>query len=103
MFYVVTYAFMSTDLLNTAEVAERLGLTVRAIQKMIEAGRLPAHKVGRDYVIVAEALENIPKQAPGRPPKTRTGKTTPRLGPTGVRTSKEALLKSEAKKKGGKR
>ncbi len=60
---------MSTDLLTTAQAAGRLGLTVRAIQKMIEAGRLEARKVGRDYLIDPSALENIPRQAPGRPPK----------------------------------
>jgi excisionase family DNA binding protein len=60
---------MSTELLSTAEAAERLGLSVRAIQKMIEGGRLPARKVGRDYVIDPSALENIPKQAAGRPAK----------------------------------
>jgi excisionase family DNA binding protein len=61
---------MSTTLLTTAEAADRLGLTVRAIQKMIEAGRLEAKKVGRDYLIEPGALEHIPKQAPGRPPNS---------------------------------
>lgn len=60
---------MSTTLITTTEAAEKLGLTVRAIQKMIEVGRLPAQKVGRDYLIAPDALESIPKQAPGRPPK----------------------------------
>jgi len=62
---------MSTTLLTTAEVAGKLGLTVRAIQKMIESGRLTAQKVGRDYLIAPTALENIPKQAAGRPPKAK--------------------------------
>lgn len=61
---------MSTPLITTAEAADRLGLTIRAVQKMIEAGRLTARKVGRDYLIDPDALENIPKQAPGRPPKS---------------------------------
>lgn len=55
--------------MTTAEAADRLGLTVRAVQKMIEVGRLAARKVGRDYLIAPSALENIPKQAAGRPPK----------------------------------
>jgi len=42
---------MSTELMTTAEAADRLGLTVRAVQKMIEAGRLRARKIGRDYLI----------------------------------------------------
>jgi excisionase family DNA binding protein len=60
-------------MITTAEAASRLGLTVRAVQKMIEAGRLSAQKVGRDYLIAPDALENIPKQAAGRPPKAKTG------------------------------
>lgn len=60
---------MGTTLLTTPQAAARLGLTVRAIQKMIEAGRLTAQKVGRDYLIDPLSLENIPKQAPGRLPK----------------------------------
>jgi excisionase family DNA binding protein len=59
---------MSAPLITTADAAARLGLTVRAVQKMIEAGRLPAQKVGRDYLIAPAALESIPKQAAGRPP-----------------------------------
>jgi excisionase family DNA binding protein len=74
---------MSTELLSTAEVAERLGLTVRAIQKMIEGGRLPARKVGRDYVIDPSALENIPKQAAGRPPKPKAAAATKKVGKKG--------------------
>lgn len=42
---------------------------MRAVQKMIEVGRLEARKVGRDYLIDPAALANIPKQAAGRPPK----------------------------------
>lgn len=61
---------MSTELLTTAEAAERLGLTMRAVQKMIEVGRLEARKVGRDYLIHPAALENIPRLATGRPPKS---------------------------------
>jgi excisionase family DNA binding protein len=63
---------MIDELLTTAEAADRLGLTQRAVQKMIEAGRLAARKVGRDYLISPAALEHIPRQAPGRPPKTKS-------------------------------
>ena len=44
---------------------------MRPVQKMIEAGRLEARKVGRDYIIEASALEHIPKQAAGRLPKAK--------------------------------
>lgn len=57
------------EFLNTKEAAERLGLTLRAVQKMIEGGRLEAHKVGRDYIIRVDALDNVKRaSAAGRPP-----------------------------------
>jgi excisionase family DNA binding protein len=59
------------ELLSTKEAAERLGLTLRAVQKMIEAGRLEATKVGRDYIIRADALNSITRASKaGRPPKS---------------------------------
>ena len=58
------------EFLTTKEAAERLGLTLRAVQKMIEAGRLEATKVGRDYIIHANALDKIDRASnAGRPPK----------------------------------
>lgn len=58
------------EFLTTKEVAEKLGLTLRAVQKMIEAGRLEAAKVGRDYIIRADALDKIDRASnAGRPPK----------------------------------
>ncbi len=41
---------------------------------MIEARRLAAQKIGRDYLISPEALAHIPKQAAGRPPKALSAK-----------------------------
>jgi excisionase family DNA binding protein len=61
---------MSEELLTTAEVAKRLGLTLRAVQKMIESERLEAKKIGRDYVVRADALDRIARvSAAGRPRK----------------------------------
>lgn len=94
---------MSTELITTAEAADRLGLTIRAVQKMIEAGRLEAHKVGRDYLIAPDALESITKQAPGRPPKTKAVTTSP--PGTGKRATGSANAKegtSTRSRKGGK-
>jgi excisionase family DNA binding protein len=63
---------MNKKPLSTAEAAEKLGRTVRAVQKMIEDGRLQAEKIGRDYIIYPEALENIKRLSPaGRPPKAK--------------------------------
>ena len=55
-------------LLSTPQVAERLGVTVARVQALIWAGRLPAQKVGRDYVIQEEDLKLVKDRKPGRPP-----------------------------------
>lgn len=65
---------MSAELLTTSEAADKLGVTIRAVQKMIEAGRLEARKVGRDYLIDPGALDNITRQAAGRPPTKKAAK-----------------------------
>lgn len=39
-----------------AQVAEQLGITRQAVLKRIRKGRLPARKVGRAYVVPADAL-----------------------------------------------
>lgn len=80
------------ELLNTAEAAERLGVTVRAVQKMIEAGTLAAGKVGRDYIIQVSDVENLSRRSVGRPPKTKAEDA-----PATTRTAKRAA------KKGGKK
>jgi excisionase family DNA binding protein len=66
-------AIMADELLTTSEAAKRLGVSLRAVQKMIEHGRLTAKKVGRDYLIRAEDLSNIKRRSnAGRPSKSST-------------------------------
>ena len=72
---------MSAILITTTQAADRLGLTVRAVQKMIEAGRLTAQKMGRDYFIEPDALHNIPRQIQGRPPKRQSEAAHERIQP----------------------
>ena len=55
-------------LLGTPEVAKKLGVTVARVQALIWAGRLPAQKVGRDYVIQEDDLELVKERKPGRVP-----------------------------------
>jgi excisionase family DNA binding protein len=57
--------------LTTAEVAEKLGKSVRHIQWLITEGRLPAEKVGRDYFINTEDLRLVTGLKRGRPPKAK--------------------------------
>ena len=61
------------NLLTTKEVAEKLGVTVRRVQALIQAGRLPAQKVGRDFLIQEKDIKLIEDRKPGRP-KARGGK-----------------------------
>ncbi len=59
------------SLLTTPEVAERLGVTVTRVQQMITAGRLPAEKLGRDYVVKEDDLALVANRKAGRPPKAK--------------------------------
>jgi excisionase family DNA binding protein len=56
-------------LLSTREVAGRLGVSILRVQQLIWAERLPAQKVGRDYVINESDLKLVENRKPGRPSK----------------------------------
>ena len=58
-------------LLTTKQVAERLGVSIGRIHQLINEGRLPAEKVGRDYVIREEDLKLVEGRKVGRPPKAK--------------------------------
>jgi excisionase family DNA binding protein len=62
------------NLLTTRDAAVRLGVTVTRVQAMIIAGRLPAEKLGRDYVIREADLKFVADRKPGRPPKAASAK-----------------------------
>ena len=57
-------------LLTTKEVAQRLGVSIRRVQAMITAGRLPATRLGRDYVVNEKDLKIVEIRKPGRRPKS---------------------------------
>lgn len=52
-----------TTLLNTAQAAALLNLTPGRVVQLIHAGRLPAEKLGRDWVIDPQAVAAF---VPGR-------------------------------------
>ncbi len=59
-------------LLSTNDAAARLGISVRRVQALIEAGQLSAHKLGRDYAIEESALDSVKVYGKaGRPPKAK--------------------------------
>jgi excisionase family DNA binding protein len=55
------------DLISTQEAADRLGISPRRVQALIQAGRLAAFKVGRSYIIREADLEAVRDRPPGRP------------------------------------
>ena len=57
------------EIFTTHEAAARLGVTVRRVQALIAAGRLPAEKRGRDWQIRQDDLDRLEKLKPGRKPK----------------------------------
>ncbi len=57
------------ELVTTKEAAEILGVSVRRVRALIEEEKLPAKRLGRDYVIEREALATVKVYGKaGRPP-----------------------------------
>ena len=62
-------------LLSTQEAATRLGISRRRVLALVSTGRLPAQKVGRDWIIQEADLDKV-KDRPqgwvkGRPRKDK--------------------------------
>jgi excisionase family DNA binding protein len=57
------------ELLTTAEAGERLGVTRHRVIALINAGRLPAQRVGMQFLIRPADLALVKDRKPGRPPK----------------------------------
>jgi excisionase family DNA binding protein len=59
------------NLVTTREAAERLGISRRRVQELLQAGALRGEKLSRDWVIEAEEVEAFAKKERprGRPPK----------------------------------
>ena len=56
-------------MLTTAQAAAILQVSRSRILKLIDAKRLPAEKIGRDWLIRLEDLELVKVRRPGRPRK----------------------------------
>lgn len=59
------------EILNTAEAAKKLEISAIRIRQLIKEGRLPAQKVGRDYIIQEKDLALVTDRKNGRPPKVK--------------------------------
>jgi excisionase family DNA binding protein len=58
-------------IISTAEAAKRLNVTSSRVRKMIDAGRLKAIKVGREWLIDPKDLNAVKNRKVGRPRKAR--------------------------------
>ena len=56
-------------LLTTKQAEERLGVNDRRVTALIREGRLPAEKVGRDWLIREKDLAKVKDRRTGRPKK----------------------------------
>jgi excisionase family DNA binding protein len=60
-------------LLTAKQAAEILGVHHSRVRVLIREGRLPAQKVGRDWIIMEPDLELVRVRKPGRPKKQKGG------------------------------
>jgi len=81
-------------LITTNDAAERLGVTVQRVHALIRDGRLPAERLGRDYVIKEEDLALVADRKPGRP-KTHFGIFGPDYDKVVTSRGWNALTKNE--------
>lgn len=58
---------MAERLMTTHEAAAVLKLSERRVRAMIQEGRLPARKLGRDHIIRERDLALVAVRKPGRP------------------------------------
>jgi excisionase family DNA binding protein len=58
-------------LLTTNDAAARLGLSARRVRMLIDEGRLPAVRVGRDWLIQERDLRLVAVRPNGRPRGTK--------------------------------
>jgi len=59
------------DWITASDAATTLGVTKRRVLQLIEAGRLPARKLGWSYLIRRPDLELVAERRWGRPRKDR--------------------------------
>jgi excisionase family DNA binding protein len=75
--FLITYFFemrpqrkiVMKNLITSKEASEELGVSVRRVLALINAGKLPAKKLGRDWVIRKSDLGLVRVRKPGRPAK----------------------------------
>jgi len=61
-------------IISTAEAAKRLGVTANRVRALIDAKRLKAIKVGREWLIDPKDLDAVKKRKTGRPKSSKSVK-----------------------------
>ncbi len=59
--------------MTVKQVADELGVSVPRVHQLIQEQRLPAEKLGRDWIIESSDLEKVRDRPTGRPPKSNKG------------------------------
>ena len=62
------------NIISTAEAARRLGVTPNRVRALIDAKRLKAMKLGREWLIDPKDLEAVKDRKVGRPKLLKTSK-----------------------------
>ena len=60
--------------LTVRQAAEKLGIGRSRVQALIQAGRLPAQKIGMQHLIDPKDLERVRDRKTGRPAKPKGAK-----------------------------
>ena len=60
------------EILSTIEAAEKLNVSAIRVRQLIREGRLPAQKVGRDYIVREKDLALVANRQNGRPIKNKS-------------------------------
>lgn len=57
--------------MTTEQAAERLGVSPQRVRMLIKEERLPATRLGRDWLVNEKDLKLVAVRKPGRPPKKK--------------------------------
>jgi excisionase family DNA binding protein len=66
MFKSLSVEMNEAQLYSLEQVAERLGLQVRTVRSYVRGGRLKAIRIGKQYRVTRESLEDLTGAAPQR-------------------------------------
>ncbi|MFA1551752.1 helix-turn-helix domain-containing protein [Actinomadura chokoriensis] len=68
------------DVLTTAELATKLGLSPQTVRRMANAGQIPALKTGKDFRYSWQAVREVLRQPHQQPGEAADDTTEPKKG-----------------------